>query len=166
MFSTQEEITFLETSSFLNKLNKQQLKELVAICAIETCTTGEVIFKQGDIGGVMYIVVEGKVLLERELDQRDDTISMNIVKPKTSFGEISLFVDAPRSVTASAMEDTKLLSIKNDDFIVFIRQYPDVLIELNQMLCQRLIEAYDKISEIAQPHKPRELRKLYEKLDF
>ena len=58
------------------------------------------------------------------------------------------------------------MSINRDDFSGFVRNYPDLLIELIQVLSQRLIEAYDKISEVTISRKPRELRKLYDKLDF
>jgi CRP-like cAMP-binding protein len=58
------------------------------------------------------------------------------------------------------------LRIRREAFVDFARQYPDLLIELNQVLSQRLVEAYDKISEVTRNRKPRELRKLYDKLDF
>ncbi len=166
MLLTQEKVDFLKTISFFDRLHERQLQKLADICVENAYGKGEVIFQQGDVGGILYIVVEGQVLLERELDRQEDTISMSVVNPQTSFGEISLFYDAPRSVTATAMKNSKLLSMDNDDFKEFIRQYPDMLMEINQVLSQRLVEAHDKISEIARPHKPRELRKLYEKLDF
>jgi CRP-like cAMP-binding protein len=64
------------------------------------------------------------------------------------------------------MQDTVILQVRREAFVAFARENPDLLVELNQILSQRLVEAHDKISEVTHSHKPRELRKLYEKLDF
>lgn len=166
MISTQEKINFLKNVSAFTSLQDDQLKTLAELCTEETYSQGSGIFQQGDTDGGLYIVVEGQVVLERELEQRQDSVSMNVVKPRASFGEMSLFFDAPRSVTATALQTTQLLHIENDDFIAFASRYPDLLVELNRVLSQRLVEAYDKISELMRLRKPRELRNLYDKLDF
>ena len=79
---------------------------------------------------------------------------------------MTLFSDSPYSVTATVLKNTTLLRVQRPSFVEFARNNPDLLIELNQVLSQRLEEAYDKISEITQNRKPRELRNIYEKLDF
>ena len=111
-------------------------------------------------------MVEGQVTLEREIRRQTDTVSLTLVKPGNYVGEMSLFHDAPRSVTATALKNTVVLKLENDDFSDFAVKNPDLLVELNHILCQRLVEAYDKISEVTEHDKPRELRKLYDKLDF
>ncbi|MEA3350979.1 MAG: cyclic nucleotide-binding domain-containing protein [Chloroflexota bacterium] len=166
MISTREKIKFMKYVSSFKNLSEEQLGILADLCEEKSYPQGDLIFQQGDTGSALYIVIEGQVLLERELEQRTDTISMNMVKPYTSFGEISLFHDAPRSVTATAVQDVKLLRVDNENFLAFICKYPDLLLELNQVLSQRLLEAYDKISELMRLRKPRELHNLYDKLDF
>ena len=118
------------------------------------------------MGGALYIVVDGRVILEREINNQTDSISLNAVNPGEYFGEISLFLDAPRSVTATAMEPSKVIKLINKDFSQFASKYPALLIELNRILSLNLVEAHDKISEVTQTKKPRELHKLYDKLDF
>lgn len=131
-----------------------------------TFDAGAHIFKQGELGGALYIVVDGRVILEREINNQTDSISLNAVNPGEYFGEISLFLDAPRSVTATAMEPSKVIKLINKDFSQFASKYPALLIELNRILSLNLVEAHDKISEVTQTKKPRELHKLYDKLDF
>ncbi|OQY33597.1 MAG: hypothetical protein B6I38_03420 [Anaerolineaceae bacterium 4572_5.1] len=166
MMTTNEIVAFLQAVPTFKGMSSEQLKALAEVCEVKTFSMGENIFRQGDVGGAMYIVVEGRVVLERELKNKNDTISMNEVKSHGYFGEISLFHEAPRSVTATVFTETKILRVDNDDFTAFLRQYPDLLVKLNQVLSERLLEAYDKISEMTQYKKPRELRKLYDKLDF
>ena len=131
-----------------------------------TFDAGAHIFKQGELGGALYIVVDGRVILGREINNQTDSISLNAVNPGEYFGEISLFLDAPRSVTATAMEPSKVIKLINKDFSQFASKYPALLIELNRILSLNLVEAHDKISEVTQTKKPRELHKLYDKLDF
>ena len=166
MLSTEEKISFLKNVSSFKGLNSEQFETLAGMCGEETYPMGERIFSQGDAGGALYIVVEGQVALEREIRSQTDTVSLTMVKPGNYVGEISLFHDALRSVTATAIKDTVALKLDNSDFSDFAVKNPELLVKLNHILCQRLVEAYDKISEVTEHKKPRELRKLYEKLDF
>jgi len=166
MLSTDEKISFLKNVSSLKCLTVDQFETLAEKCEVQTYSTGEKIFSQGDEGGGLYIIVDGRVTLEREIRDQTDTISMTMVKNGAYFGEISLFHDAPRSVTALAMRETVVLLLEYEIFCSFCRNNPDLLVELNHVLCQRLVEAYDKISEITAHKKPRELQHLYDKLDF
>jgi NTE family protein len=166
MLSTLEKIHFLKDVSSFGSLSAKQVEALAEICEARTFATGTPIFRQGDLESSLYVVVEGRVAIEREITDETDTVSLTIVKPHQYFGEMSLFYHAPRSVTATAMQETHLLQIRRDRFVAFARQYPDLLVELNHILSQRLVEAYDKVAEITRSRKPRELRKLYESLDF
>jgi len=166
MLSMHEKVIFLKGVSSFTGLTVEQFERLAEICEEENFAAGDQIFRQDDPGGALYIVINGQVALEREIRCQTDTISLTIVKPNEYFGEMSLFHDSPRSVTATAFRDTMVLKLDNVDFVAFARQNPDLLVELNHILCQRLVEAYDKISEVTRNQKPLELRKLYEKLDF
>ena len=168
MLTTDEKRIFLKDVLPFKSLSQNEFDELSKICESCTYNVGETIFKQGELGGALFIVVKGQVLLQREVVRDTSTISLNVVKAHQYFGVMTLFHHAPYSVTAAALDATTILRIGRSAFVDFARQYPDLLIELNQVLSQRLAEAYDKISEITSNHnrKPRELRKLYEKLDF
>lgn len=166
MLTTQEKIHFLKDIPTFGSLAPEQLEKLAELCITQPYPSGRNIFHQGDQGSSLYIVVEGRIAIEREITDETDTVSLTVVKPHQYFGEMSLFYHAPRSVTATAMQETLLLQIRRDRFIAFARQYPDLLVELNHILSQRLVEAYDKVAEITRSRKPRELRKLYEKLEL
>ncbi len=166
MISAEEKVKYLRNVSSFAKLADEQISVLAALCKEKTFSQGECIFRQGEVGGVLYIVLSGKVAIEREIEESTDSVSIMIVQPFMSIGEMSLFLDAPNSVTATALEDTNTLWMDNDDFVAFARQQSDLLIELCEVLSRRLFEAYDKIAEVTRDRKPRELRKLYDKLDF
>ncbi len=166
MVSMTEILSYLTDVSSLKSLASEQFEELAEMCQVVTIDAGEHVFCQGDLDGALFIVVEGRVILEREINDNTDSISLNSVNPGEYFGEISLFLDAPRSVTATAMQPSKVIRLINDDFAEFASKYPALLIEINRILSLHLVEAHDKISEVTQTKKPRELHKLYDKLDF
>ncbi len=166
MLSTEQKITLLNSVSALSSLTHDQLEDLAAKSTVQVFSAGEKIFSQGDEDGGVYIVIKGQVTLDREISDDTDTVSIRTVNEGSYLGEISLFYDAVRSVTAQAVQDTVVLSLDHDAFCAFCRKNPDVLIELNHVICQRLVEAYDKISEIKMGKKPVELQHLLDKLDF
>ena len=166
MLSMDEKGSFLRDVSTFRCLTTPQLDTLAVLCHEKTFNAGERIFNQGESDGALFIVVDGQVILEREIQSSTDTVSMNMVKPGGYFGEISLFYDAPWSVSATATKPTTILKLLNDDFALFARNHVDLLVEFNHVLSQRLVEAHDKISEVTQVKKPREIQKLYDKLDF
>jgi CRP/FNR family cyclic AMP-dependent transcriptional regulator len=166
MLSKEQKVLFLKEVATFGKLSDQQFERLADFCREEIFKAGSPVFSQGDPGEALYIVVDGRVGVDREVTDKNDTVSLMVVKPHEYFGEMSLFHDAPRSVTATALRDTTTLTVSRDDFAEFVEMFPRILIDLNYLLCQRLVEAYDKISELKLSRKPRELRNLYDKLDF
>ena len=166
MLSKEEKVHFLKEVATFGKLTDQQFETLAEFCDEVFFTAGTPVFSQGDPGEALYIVVEGRVGVDREVTDKTDTVSLTVVKPQEYVGEMSLFHDAPRSVTATALRDTRTLRVSREDFAEFVEMFPRILIDLNYLLCQRLVEAYDKISELKLSRKPRELRNLYDKLDF
>jgi len=166
MLSIEQKISLLKKVSSFTSLSDHQFETLANMCIVEKFQAGERIFSQGDPGGALCIVVYGKVTLDRDIHDKTDTISLRTIKAGEYFGVMSLFHEAPRSAHATATETTIILRLDAKDFNTVANDNPVLLRELNQILCQRLVEAYDKISELTQHNKPRELQNLYDKLDF
>ena len=166
MLSVEEKIQFLREIPSFKSLSAEQVETLASFCEAITFEAGYTIFRQGELGDSLYIVVDGRVGIEREVTDENDTVSLTIIKSREYLGFFSLFNRAPRSATATAMTDTVILQINHDAFVTFALQNPELLAEINRVLVERLLEAYDKIAELTRKRKPRELRKLYDKLDF
>jgi CRP-like cAMP-binding protein len=161
MLTVEEKTNFLKDVSTFGTLSSGQVKAIAGVCEDKIYRTETTIFHQGDLDSSLYVVVDGLIAIEREVTDEDDNILLTVIKPHEYFGEISLFYRAPKSVTATAMQDTIILQIRRDVFLAFARQNPDLLMELNHVLSQRLIESLDKISELSHSRKPREFAKLY-----
>lgn len=72
----------------------------------------ELIFKEGDDGEVMYIVVKGNVDIYTEAAGRE--ILLNRLEAGDFFGEMALITGNARTATAVATSDTELLAISNE----------------------------------------------------
>ena len=100
---------------------------------------GEYIFKEGDPGDVMYAVVEGEV----EIIVNGSLI--NIVRPGEVLGEMALIDKKPRSATAVAFSDCKLVVIDEQRFNFLIQQTPLFVTQIMKVMSDR-IRTMDKES--------------------
>ena len=66
MLSIIDRIIFLKEVPFFQEMTVDQLKVLASICEERLVEKEERIFKKGDPGGVLYIVVNGRVGIEQE----------------------------------------------------------------------------------------------------
>ena len=100
---------------------------------------GEHIFNQGDPGDVMYAVVEG------EVEITVDGSLINIVKPGEVLGEMALIDKKPRSATAIALSDCKVVVINEQRFNFLIQQTPLFVTQIMKVMSDR-IRTMDKES--------------------
>ena len=108
---------------------------------------GNTLFKEGDAGDRLYVVVEGKLKLgTTSTDGRENLLS--ILGPGEMFGELSLFDPGPRTATATAVVDSKLLALANDQVIGWVTAHPTVSLQLLKRLSQRLRRANDVLSDL------------------
>jgi CRP/FNR family cyclic AMP-dependent transcriptional regulator len=108
---------------------------------------GQILFKEGDAGDRLFVVVDGKLKLgTTSNDGRDNLLS--ILGPGDMFGELSLFDPGPRTATATAVVDSKLLALANDQVIGWVKEHPQVSLQLLGRLAQRLRKANDVLSDL------------------
>jgi CRP-like cAMP-binding protein len=108
---------------------------------------GQVLFKEGDEGDRLFVVVDGKLKLgTTSNDGRENLLS--ILGPGDMFGELSLFDPGPRTATATAVVDSKLLALAHDQVVGWIKEHPQVSLQLLGRLAQRLRKANDVLSDL------------------
>lgn len=93
---------------------------------------GEVIFKEGDPGDNMYIIKEGMV----EVTAGGEKFIVS--RPGDLFGEMALIDSNPRSATAVARTDSKLISINEKQFAFQVQRTPIFAIHVMKVMAKRL----------------------------
>ena len=108
---------------------------------------GAILFSEGDEGDHLYVIVEGKLKLGTSSgDGRENLLS--ILGPGEMFGELSLFDPGPRTSTATAVTDVRMLSLGHDKVVPWITQHPQVALQLLARLAQRLRRNYEVVGDL------------------
>ena len=100
---------------------------------------GDTIFRQGDAGDRMYVVVEGSVRLYLEGSGGDHEVAR--FGPGEFFGELSLLSGAPRSATARASDASVLLEIGREAFELMMQDDIALVFRMMSALGRRLVES-------------------------
>jgi len=164
MLSAIEKIIFLKEVAFFGGMTIDQLKIVASVAEEEVFNEDAVIFNMSDPGGAVYVVVRGRVALEREGGLRKGSmLRIGTMQAYQYFGEMTLFDGGPRTERALATQDTLVLRLRREPLIALTRQYPDLSLKLINVLSQRLREANDRIAQLTTA-KARELHKVFDKL--
>ena len=93
--------------------------------ATEHFKQGDVIFREGDKSQEAYFILSGQV--EISLQTSHGVQSLARLGSGEIFGEMGMIMDRPRSATATALENTAVETIGENDFEREILQRPDRL---------------------------------------
>jgi CRP/FNR family cyclic AMP-dependent transcriptional regulator len=110
-------------SLFLNLFKNKEAKSFSA---------GQFVFKAGDPGDSMYIITEG------EVDIVDGSTSLEIAGPGSIVGELALIDDEPRSATAVARTDSRLVAVDRRRFEFMVTETPFFALAVMKVLADRL----------------------------
>ena len=133
-------------------LSQAQLKNLAGVCETERVPRGKYVFREGEPGASMYVVVEGKVRISRQLPGMGEE-ALAILQPGEAFGEMAVVEEGMRSADALAHEgEAVLLRIGRDplDQLLFTdkeRAYPG-LWALVRTLSGRLRDTNEKMKAL------------------
>ena len=103
--------------------------------AVQIFRAGETIFRKGDPRSVMFVVNEG------EVEIRLGNKVLEVVQPGGIFGEMAIIDGQPRTATAVARSDCKLVPIDQKRFQFLIQQTPYFAVEVMRVLADRLRRA-------------------------
>jgi CRP/FNR family cyclic AMP-dependent transcriptional regulator len=93
---------------------------------------GQTIFKEGDPGDFMYVLVEGIV----EVHVKEKVVGA--FEPVESFGEMAVIDPGPRSATVVAKGNCRVARINQARFLVLVRNRPEFALHIMQMLVERM----------------------------
>src|SRR4051812_26256798 len=93
---------------------------------------GKVVFREGDPGDAVYVVLDGKV------DLRVNGQLVETVGPGGILGEMALIEQAPRVASATARTGCDLLPISETRFMSMIQQTPHFALQIMKVMASRL----------------------------
>ena len=160
--SVVEKAIFLKQIPFFAAMTVDQLRTLAGIVEEQHYEEGDVVFAEGEPGEALYVVVSGRVGIERE-PRQGRVQRLETLTARQYFGEQTIFDGAPNENRAVAVGRVHLLSIRREPLLALIRRSPDLSMSLVMVLSQRLREADSKLAARTRV-KPDQVMKLYDRL--
>lgn len=134
---------------FFDGLTADALAMIAPVTTEESYAYGVRIFQYGDPGDKLYIILEGKVRIFREVGGMGEE-ALAVLGAGEVFGEMSLLDESTRSAGALAHEKCRLLVITKDAFDDLLFLHKDLAYEVLwscvRMLASRLRETNDKLT--------------------
>ncbi len=145
---------FLRKVPLFNSLTDHDISAIRAVCHEECYNTGAILFKEGELGDRLYIIMAGKIAIYKgNTDQQ--TYPLTLLESGEIFGEMALIDGVPRSATAIVEDDAKLLAVLQKDFCAFIQSGPGVSISIMRALSASLRKSNERYVEQLQKDKQR-----------
>ena len=113
---------------------------------------GEVLVTQGDVGGDLFVLESGALIVER-----DGTEIATIDAADSVVGEMSVLLGKPYSATVRAARDSKVRVIH--DAIRILERQPQVALQLATVLCQRLDATSALLVELSRDESAKPVQK-------
>ena len=96
-----------------------------------------ILFKEGEEGDEMYLMVRGQVAIYGK-DEKGHEVLFDELTPGEYFGEMSLLDKKPRSAGARTVSNVELLKLSQDNFLAVLDKYPHLALKLVSDFSARL----------------------------
>jgi CRP/FNR family transcriptional regulator, cyclic AMP receptor protein len=113
-----------------------------------TLQKGQRLFERGDPGGVMYVILEGRIEISM-INEAGRKISLNLIDAGNCFGEISMLDHHARTASAVAVVPSKLQPIHYETFKTAAKRCPELALTIIDILCERVRWVSDSVEEYA-----------------
>ncbi len=136
-FSVGDGREFLAKHDLLGHLTPEELDRLLAPARVERLDEGRVLFRKGDPGDRLYVVLAGRIAIGTTSEDGKEVV-FNVLGRGEVFGEIALLDGKARTADAPAMAECHLLVLERKDFMPFLESHPEVAARLIAVLCERV----------------------------
>jgi CRP-like cAMP-binding protein len=119
-------LQFLKEIPLFHQLKEKTLQQISDLLHERSFVGGETIFEMDRPASAMFMIVKGRVEIYLPGDLAEDKAERHLATlgDGAFFGELALIFDAPRSASARALEDTKLLAYSRDDLQSLLEEDP------------------------------------------
>ena len=133
-----EKVLFLQNVELLSQLSPEQLSRIALITRETEMPRGKVIFREKERSDSLYVIVEGKVALESNGER------ILVAGEREAIGTWALLDDEPMVLTATVLEDARLLEIPREDFYDLLADHSEVMQNIFHALVRRIRKLIEK----------------------
>lgn len=127
---------FISSIPIFYSLSQETLQSILQKCQVLVTAPEELIFSEGDPGDSFYMIREGHIKVVRM--EGDTELVMALLDSGEGFGEMALLIGQPRSATVKAIDECTLVRLMSSDFKKMTFENPELLIQMNRLMSQRV----------------------------
>jgi uncharacterized membrane protein len=118
-------------------LDDDAARDLRNLLSDKTVPQNTRLFRQGDKGDAMYLIESGRVRISIRDEEEQEVILAELAQGDF-FGEMAIIDGRQRSADAKVIEDARFAILSREAFLSFVRNNPDVALEMLSALTDRL----------------------------
>lgn len=131
-FSVPAKVGILKNAGVFREVPHEDLVGVAILLTDRHAMPGEQIVAKGELGDCLYVIASGRVRVH------DERRTLALLGANQSFGELSLLDAEPRAASVSAVDETHLLRLDQDDFYSVAAESPQILRAITSTLCRML----------------------------
>jgi Flp pilus assembly CpaE family ATPase len=128
-------VDILHRVDIFENLAEPELERIGDMLSERRYREGQSLFKQGDVGDALLIVADGRVKVFIPEGQNERVLAF--FSTGDVLGEMSLLTGEPRSASASAISDTRVLALSKSDFDTYLATNVSVMREMMRIIALR-----------------------------
>ena len=143
-----KKIKLLQSVSLFWDLTEEELGYITEKMVSKLYDAGQVILLEASEGEQCFFVTEGSVKITR-LSKKGREVILAILSDGDIFGEMSLLDGEFRSANVVALDDTEVLTLNRNDFLLVLKNYPQIAIRLLKEMAHRLRKSDRQIASLS-----------------
>ncbi len=127
----------LRQHDFFASMSDDTMEELLALTQTKTIKSRQAIFRQGEDGDTLYVILSGRVKIATTAVAGKETV-LCFMGPGDVLGEIAVLDSGVRTASAVVIEEARVLALRQAVFLTFLEKHPKVALHIIRVLCGRL----------------------------
>lgn len=120
---------------------------------------GDIIFCEYEPGDTFYLIQSGRVQIVKIMDDIEKIV--DILHPGEIFGEMAILEEAPRSASAVALDDVKMLEFNRANFEVLMKGNPQIALKLLKLFTKRIYDQKRRFMILTLPEAPAKIADVF-----
>lgn len=144
MLTSVDRLLFVRRVPIFQELRDDFIVRLASVMNELSFDANQRIFRQGEEGRSLFIIVSGRVKIHIE-DRQVDVLTQG-----GAFGEMAIFDAQPRSATATTLEPSDCLELTQEQLYDAIEETPEIALNIIRALSRRIRKSNEQIDELNQ----------------
>ncbi|MCU0317221.1 MAG: Crp/Fnr family transcriptional regulator [Fimbriimonadaceae bacterium] len=139
-------VDYLRRIPLFAGLSSYHLLQIAELCTVRTIEKGQVLFRQGETGHQVFIILSGKISIDF-FPEHSQEVTLAVRGAGEVIGEMAILEDLPRSAAATALRFSRLIVLNRKDFTQLVKKNPEVALAVMQHLSQRIRKMSNDLTE-------------------